>query len=187
MYMRNTAFRWPKTQSATTKPTADHLIFIISHAVCLQEILIKASHMHTLVVLCCLFWHFLLSLHKIRSRWTQLFHNVYSVNSTLKASVHHDMSWHVKTVVITDPLSRKFIRLQMRGFDNLFVVDSRGLFFYHGSNLILAWINNHMPKCRMKLLIHFETQTAQPLKFRAWYVIFFPHIEMDVISYPCCY
>ena len=51
---------------------------------------------------------------------------------------------------------------------SLLCQSTRADIYWHGLILILAWLSNYILEFGMKLVIHSQTSTAQPLKFGNW-------------------
>ena len=98
-----------------------------------------------------------------------LYHARYIISGLLSTSlVHGKISFQWK--VLQFFVMVRFLNCEIAVWDFYFpcvyVYETWGPFYKHGLTLIPAWIRNciHI-KCGMKLLIHSQTSTVQPLKF----------------------
>ena len=64
------------------------------------------------------------------------------------------------------------------------LIYSRGIFYYHGITLILAWISNHM-HYKVWDEIYLSMLKLALLRFWQWICNFIPHFTQHLITCPC--
>ena len=73
--------------------------------------------------------------------------------------VHFILSEILPTKLASSPCEPHILSIEF-----IWWISNRDPFYKHGLTLFLAWINDYM-QCGMKLFIHSQTSTMQPLKF----------------------